>query len=286
MNAMIIAQTLLPAELSQRIADFPEAEEIRLRVGQPPGIILSGTEVKLDADPVTKETLLQILEKATGASLHAAALFIRSGYVTYRGIRIGLCGEAVYHDGELAGLRHFSSLALRLPRDSPEELQTFIEQLPKPGTADILIAAPPGVGKTTCLREIIRQAAQSCRVGVVDERGELSGTGFGVPQFDLGPCSDVLAGIEKGKAAMMLLRGMNAQIIAMDEITQESDVETVRELFGCGVRIFASAHGENLEKMRKRRLYRELVDAGIFDILITIRLSCGRRVYTAERLRL
>ena len=121
-------------------------------------------------------------------------------------------------------------------------------------------------------------------VSVIDERNELSGGPAGNAAYDLGPCSDVLAGLDKQTAAMLLLRGMNPELIAMDEITQSEDLEAVKSIAGCGVKLFATAHGSSREDMRKRRLYRELLEEGIFTRLICISLREGRRVYAQERL--
>ena len=95
-----------------------------------------------------------------------------------------------------------------------------------------IILGAPGSGKTTALRDMIRLFSErGYRVGVADERGEISGDG----EFDLGPCSDVITGLSKAESAMLLLRGMNPQIIAMDEITQSADADAIRELCCCGV---------------------------------------------------
>ena len=284
MTAFETAMTLMPSALKETLEAFPKAEEIRLRLGRPPGVVIAGRETAIDAEPVSGELLFRILEKATCASLYAAGTALREGYLSYRGIRIGVCGEAIYRDGVFSGLQNFSSLVLRLPADRLEGIQALIRKLPEAGTTDILIAAPPGVGKTTCLRELIRHASQSCRVCVIDERCELSGICMGQAQFDLGPQCDVLSGVSKDRAAMMLLRGMNPQIIAMDEITRDSDLVTVRNIAGCGVRLLASAHGANLKEMTSRSLYRELFAAGVFKMLITITLSHGCRIYSVEDL--
>ena len=140
--------------------------------------------------------------------------------------------------------------------------------------------SPPGGGKTTALRELIRLLSDSgLRCAVADERNELAASDMGQAQFDLGTHSDVLTGVNKAQAAIMLLRGMNPQIVAMDEITRREDAEAIRELYGCGVGLLASAHAVSPEDMRCRSLYRELLDGEIFARLLIISSRDGRRSY-------
>ena len=217
------------------------------------------------------------LEIASGASLHTAAPSLAGGFLSYRGLRIGVCGEAAISGGCLLGFRRLHALAVRIPQPCSRACLETASQALAEGPLNTLISAPPGVGKTSLLRELIRAASgRGYRVGVIDERKELAGD---EENESLGPCSDVLSGLDKARAAMILLRGMNPQIIAMDEITRSGDAETVKDITGCGVAIFATAHGSSPEDMRGRRLYRELLDGGLFQQLICISLRAGERVY-------
>lgn len=284
MDAWTMARSLLPEPLAAALAIYPDAEELRLRRGRPPGVVIAGREQTVNLPGVSRETLLHVLEKATGASLHAAAPALRGGYLSYRGLRIGVCGEAVYNGETMNGLRSFSSLSIRIPHDCAADCAALIEKLISPAPGNVLITAPPGVGKTSFLRELIRKAARTRRVSVIDDRNELAACFAGDAQFDLGPESDVLVGVPKGRAAMMLLRGMNPQIIAMDEITDEEDLRAACQIAGCGVLLFATAHGRDREDMLRRPLYRNLLSSGIFSDLIKIRCLGGKRVYERESL--
>ena len=286
MDAWTTAKSLLPEELLTAVEQFTAAEEIRLRIAQPPAIVIMGREKRLSKPMVTQKHLLHILEKATGASLYAAAPSLKNGFIGYRGLRIGVCGEAVYTQEHLNGLRGFSSLAIRIPHASLTGCNTLLDGLLRPEPVSTLIASPPGLGKTSLLRELIRRAAaENYRVSVIDDRNELSASISGRPQFDLGQGSDVFVGIPKAQAAVMLLRGMNPQIIAMDEITQEEDLNAVEQICGCGVMLFATVHGRNLNEMRTRPLYRRLLDSGAFQTLVTIQISGRTRLYTREALQ-
>ena len=285
MEAWKIVLGLLPEKLSGAAAPYSMAEEIRLRLGRTPGIVFAGKEQSLSAARVSRDDLQRILEKATGASLHAAASALSAGYIAYKGVRIGVCGEAVYMGDRLNGLRNISSLSIRIPHAVSGECSCMIDKLLWPQPESTLICAPPGAGKTSFLRELIRRSAElPLRVAVIDERNELSASFAGEAQFDLGQGSDVVIGIRKPQAAMMLLRGMNPQIIAMDEITQETDMQIIEQVAGCGVLLYATVHGKNREDMKKRPIYNSLLEKGFFHTLVTIRCIGGRRIYEKESL--
>ena len=285
MDAWSTAQSLLPETLLHAVKQVPAAEEIRLRLGKPPAVVIGGREQRLSGETVIQKDLLHILEKATGASLYAAAPSLKNGFVSYRGLRIGVCGEAVYNRDQMSGLRGFSSLAIRIPHENPLGCETLLEGMLRAGPASTLIVSPPGGGKTSLLRELIRcESAKNLRVSVIDDRNELSASVSGKAQFDLGPGADVLVGVPKAQAAGMLLRGMNPQIIAMDEITQEADMNAVEQISGCGVALFAAAHGRDLADLQRRTLYKKLLESGVFRELVTIACKGGRRVYTREAL--
>ena len=288
MDALSQARELLPAEIGQALERETNcnAEEIRLRVGMPPTVLIAGREKRLSETGFTQAQLMQVLEKATGASLHSCTASLSRGYISYRGLRIGVCGQAVCSDGELTGFRSYSSAAIRIPHQCRGICNTAVRQIISDGVKSTLIAAAPGVGKTTALREIVRCISEKrVRVAVADERNELSAYNGSSYQFDLGPCTDVMVDVPKAQALMMLLRGMNPQVAAMDEITQPEDIKAIVDIAGCGVAVIATAHGSSLEDMLHRPLYRELISAEIFEKLLTITVRDGSRSYRLEELR-
>ena len=115
MEAWKIVLSLLPEKLAKAVISYPMTEELRLRLGKAPGLVFAGKEQSLPEPDVSRDDLQRILEKATGASLHAAASALSAGYIAYKGLRIGVCGEAVYIGERLSGLRNISSLSIRIP---------------------------------------------------------------------------------------------------------------------------------------------------------------------------
>lgn len=153
--------------------------------------------------------------------------------------------------------------------------------------ASTLILAPPGMGKTTLLRDLIRalSSGEGCpphRVSLADERGEVAALYRGVPQLDVGPGTDVMEGCPKAMALMLLLRGMGPQVLAADEITAPEDVKALLTAAGCGVSLLATAHGESREDLRRRPLYRPLLEEGIFRRLVLIDGQGDARRYRVE----
>lgn len=287
MNGFEKAMELLPRDLRRTVEKqgADRVEELRLRRGRAPELVTAGEKVRLDAPLVDEELIMRVLEKATGASIHSAAAELCGGYISYKGLRIGLCGTGVIRDGVLAGFRDYSSLNIRIPREHRGICDSLIQSLYATGFENTLILSPPGGGKTTALREFIRRLSdRGLTLAVADERNELSASESGAAQFDLGRCTDMLVGVSKSEAAIMLLRGMGPDIIAMDEITQGRDIEAVTQAFGCGVGILATAHGESAESLSRRALYRELLDRQIFKNIVTIQKKGAARIYEAQRI--
>lgn len=287
MDSFQAACELLPSSLRRQIESFGyrQPEEIRLRSGRQPSLMIEGQEEELVGDKLNVDILTQVLERATGASLHAAMPAMVNGYISYKGIRIGLCGNGIMYQGQLVGLREFSSVVIRMPRECQGVCDGIVDQLRQGGLENTLIVSPPGLGKTTLLRELIRVLADTgTRVGVLDERNELSASNGGRQSFDLGRYSDVLVGIPKEAGAEMLLRGINPEVIAMDEISAEEDKKVIERIIGCGVSILASAHGRDRLDMLRRPMYRELFEMGAFSNILTISRTGKERHYSLERL--
>ena len=149
MDFMGLALGLLPDGLykPEAVRAYIPAEEIRLRAGRCATVFSCGAEHDMGGRAVTAHDILAVLEKATGASLHAVLNELREGYISYRGIRIGVCAAAVIKNGEVSGFKNFTSLALRIPAVFRGDMDAAYSAVAASGFASTLLLSPPGGGK-------------------------------------------------------------------------------------------------------------------------------------------
>lgn len=250
------------------------SQEFRLRAGRELSIYISGREKSVSAgERVSCEELQTVLELATGCSVHSAQSSLGKGYVTvHGGHRIGLCGTIVKsHSGDF-GIRDLSSVSIRIAKSISYAAEGMIDAVIRDGVFyNTLIISPPGFGKTTALRDLVRRISdKGYRISLVDERGEIAAKHRGVAQFDVGRCTDVLDGIGKAQGAMLMLRAMTPDIIALDEITDACDTEAVEAIANCGVGILATAHGESAGEIFARPSYQRLSRLNVFKLAIIL----------------
>lgn len=287
MDMLEHALALLPAELRIACGQLRSRgiEEIRLRRNRIPAVLTRQGELSFSDKPLSGEELELVLERASGASLHAHMDEIAMGYINHNGLRIGFGATAVIKDGRLISFKDFSSLNIRIPSRFYGEIDEIYNLLRSGCSENILIVSPPGAGKTTLLREFIRRFSNDgTRISVADERNEIAAASQGSFYFDLGRHTDVLVGAGKKTAAMLLLRGMNPQMIALDEISRHEDMEAIYDIAGCGVGILATAHGKSVMELKKRELYRKLLNEHIFTDAVVIENSVLGRKFIHKRL--
>lgn len=274
------------------------AEEFRLRAGRPFSIVFPEGERTVSQggilDPalpfiLSGEDISMAIEMASRGSAYTVLESVRAGFITVGdGHRLGICGQAVVRDGEITTIKAPSSVSIRIARQIKDVAQPLIKDIMSDGRyRSTLILSPPGCGKTTLLRDLVRQlssgsrnpAFPGMRVSLIDERNEIAAQYNGVPQLDIGSRTDVITGCPKPQAVMMLLRSMSPQIIALDEITAPEDIQALASAANCGVGLLATAHADGIEDLRARPLYQTLLKQSIFRYAIIIAITSGKRTY-------
>ncbi len=237
--------------------------EIRLRVNRPAQLrLLDGSCA--EGVCVTRQRLEDIVARLNMGSYYAIEDQLRQGYFTARGgIRVGVCGKMNREAGGEYTLSGIGSVCIRIPREIRNCAMPIWE---KTGFENILIISPPGMGKTTMIRDYIRLASDSGRnIAVADERREIAACMEGVPQMDVGKCTDVIDDCPKERAIPLLLRSCAPEMIAADEIALESEAAALREASKCGVKIAATAHASGFRDVLERKALGSLIREGIFS---------------------
>lgn len=273
---------VLPVRIAGRLKkeSLLDVQEIRLRIGAPAVFRKNGVswywkesgEISVypqGSYTVTRDDCVEVINRATQFSLYSYRDCLSEGYLTAEGgVRIGICGEMVRFEGsrDVRAIRSVSSVCIRLPRQIFQAADEVRKYATDDGARSTLIVSPPGMGKTTMLRELIRILSEKgYNVGVADERGEIGACSRGIPFFRVGPNTDFMEGADKTRMLSMMLRAMSPQVLATDEIGSAEDAEILKKAAFSGVKILATAHGSIWEDLQSNAATADLTEAGVFE---------------------
>ena len=256
-------------------------EEIRIRINRPIILKLRNQDICINYI-VTEKDIMQTLEKLCENSLYAYKKQITEGYITVKGgHRVGITGTGVVEEEKIINLKYISSLNFRIAREvkgcSKNILKEIINQ--KDNTIyNTIIVAPPGKGKTTMLRDVVRNISNGIQelsftgknCGLIDERGEIAACYRGIPQKDVGIRTDIIENVSKEKGIMMLIRSMAPEVIACDEIGSSQDVQAIEKAVISGVKGIFTMHGKSIDDVKNNKDINKLLEKNILEKIIFI----------------
>ena len=280
-------------------------EEIRLRINKP--LIINGNQrdyfyneknKNLDmnmgnAYVVTKEDIEQTFQIICKYSIHSFMDDIKKGFITLRGgHRVGIVGKAIVEEGKVENIKHISSLNIRISKEvknCSDKVMNHIIKSPKTINNTIIIS-PPQCGKTTLLRDIVRNLSngsdkfnfKGVKVALIDERNEIAGSYLGIPQMDVGIRTDIIETCPKDMGIIMVLRSMSPNVIVTDEIGTEKDIKALYTALNGGVGLITTVHGDSIEDIRNRKELKNLLDEELFKMVIL--LSARKGPGTVEKI--
>ena len=259
--------------------------EIRLRKSLPLALTVCGETVFLKTDGqtcfkltdgliyISDAEILECFNLLCDNSVFAHENELRDGFIIMKnGCRAGVCGRL--NDGGI--MQDVTSINIRISREIKGCANELLSHYTGGG---LLIAGPPASGKTTLLRDFIRQLSNGLcgrisRVTVIDSRGEISGGGM----LDLGLATDVLEAEQKAHGVEIALRTMFPDIIAFDEIGNLDELNAVSQCFSAGVKIVTTAHIESLYDLENREITHRLIKSGAINQIAVLPKITGGKI--------
>lgn len=284
---------IIPQNLKVALGDFiesPNLQEIRIRVNKPLILQLGQREIVCEYVPKL-EDIKTIIKRMSNYSIYAFEEEIKQGYITIKGgHRVGICGKCVVEKDEVKTIKDIASLNIRICREVLKCSDSIIKFISKENKIiNTIIISPPKCGKTTLVRDIVRNISQGVgsigltgkKVCVIDERSEIGACFNGVPQLNVGNRTDILDGCPKSQGIIMAIRSMSPEVIVCDEIGTYKDMDSIVTALNSGVSLIITIHGYGIEDLYNRPVFKEIVENKVFSraVVLSSRKGAGTVEY-------
>ena len=287
-----------PPELQEPLKYLPNfvhynLQEIRVRTGQPlmlvTGkenlILLKRGQVSRKASEadffVTREQMKRLYEALCDYSVHSYEEELKNGFLTIPGgHRIGVCGTFLTENKKIYGVKDITSVNIRIAREVFGAADGIFEAFGKGQVCSFLLVGAPSTGKTTLLRDFVRQISDGTRcpikkTAVIDERGELSAAFHGRMGNHLGTAADVYYLCPKAQGMEMAVRTGSPEFLVCDELGSEEETDVLLQCMASGVKTAATVHGESFEDLFLKEPVERLLAAGVFEKVILLEKAGG-----------
>lgn len=282
-------EKILPDEVYNVLAkrvNFKSINEIRIRADKPIVLLIgsqrtflshSGTTSNIkEAIFASKVMVEDIIFRASECSIYSVNEQIKKGFiVTKGGIRLGIGGDLIEENNTIKTMTNFSSVNIRLPHEIKNcSLSAFDYLIDENKVYNTLVMSPPGAGKTTFLRDFVRQLSErnfAYNVLVLDERGELDIGTLGC----IGNFADKISFAKKSVGFENGIRSLSPNIIVTDELGQEEDIDAVNYAINCGVTVFASVHCDTIDNFLKKPNFEKIIKNKLFQRYVLLSMKNG-----------
>ena len=286
MNAEIIFRILPPQIFNNvQINEITKLQEIRIRANRKTILKYDNEEIITNYLPTQKEITIMV-QRFCDNSIYSYQSQICNGFITlYGGHRVGITGNIAMNNGKISNVNYISSLNIRIAKEIIGASNNIIDQVIENGQINnTLIVSSPGCGKTTILRDLIRNISNhGFTVSLIDERGEISAMYKGVPQNDVGLRTDVMENVNKSLGMKIAVRTMAPQVITADEIGTEEDIEAINYGICSGVKGIFTAHAGNINELRNNQSLNKLYEQKLFKKLIFLeKMGKVKNIYTLD----
>lgn len=274
---------LLPAEVLKSITELRIRKNLplvtvfgnRVCFITPQGKLMN--HISEYAYTVSEDEFDLIFRRLCNYSVHCEIDNMINGFITVSGgNRVGVCSSAVTNGGRVTAVKNPTSLNIRIAKEIKNCAKSVLNTIYVNKLPSIIVAAPPGGGKTTFLRDFARLLSSGFnnkyrKVCIVDERNEIACCDSEGGFADIGFNTDVICGFPKAIGIENAVRSLSPEMIVCDEISSEKEIEVMQSGFLSGSAFAVSVHAGSMRQLMNKRIVQDLIDTGEFEYIVFLK---------------